>query len=178
MLKDVKISLLKEHIDKAKAQQMQLLKGPIKKVNRECDSLLTQIMKAKARYEQLDQHAEADKQKLDRYYDVQEFEAIGSDLISRDVCAIDSILLAKDRRQKSQRIESNLLFVNRTASKRILDKKASNAQQDIQDHIHSIETQKDVYLEQQISSSSGTEFKLSRTGSGAQVLKGPGSNRV
>lgn len=157
-LNDVKISLLMERVDKAKALQMQLLKGPVKKVNRECDAILGEIIKAKSRYEQMDGEAEANKAKLERYYDVQAFDFIGSDLISRDLCAIDSILLAKDRTRRALRVESNLLFVGRPATKRLLDKKGH----DIQEHLLSLETQRDVYVEQM---ASGTEFKLSRTGS-------------
>ena len=46
-MKDVKISLLKEHIDKAKAKQLEILKGPMKRVNRDCDILLNEILKLK-----------------------------------------------------------------------------------------------------------------------------------
>lgn len=69
-LKDVKIALLKEHIDKAKAKQMELLKGPVKKINRECDALLNEILKAKQLYEKRDITNEANRSKLDRYYSI------------------------------------------------------------------------------------------------------------
>lgn len=131
-LKDVKIGLLKEHIDKAKAKQIELLKGPIKTLNRESDALLLQILKAKMSYERMDSKLESDRKRLDRYYDIQEFDAIGSDLISRDVCAIDSVLLAKDRRKNTARVESNILFVTRTASKKLMEKK--NAESDLNEH--------------------------------------------
>lgn len=53
-IKDVKISLLKEHIEKAKAKQMDILKGPMKRVNRDCDMVLNEILKSKQQYEKLE----------------------------------------------------------------------------------------------------------------------------
>jgi len=85
----------------------------------------------------MDSKLESDRKRLDRYYDIQEFDAIGSDLISRDVCAIDSALLSKDRRKNTARVESNILFVTRTASKKLMEKK--NAESDLNEHYQAIE---------------------------------------
>lgn len=53
-LKDVKISLLMEHIEKAKSSQMELLKGPVKQLNREADSILNEIIKTKSDFEKFE----------------------------------------------------------------------------------------------------------------------------
>jgi hypothetical protein len=97
-LKDVKIGLLKEHIDKAKARQMELLKGGVKKLNRDCDLILGQILKAKIQYEKMDEDSEGNKARLERYYDVEQFDNIAGDLLNRDMIAVDSALLSRDRR--------------------------------------------------------------------------------
>ena len=50
---------------------------------------------------------------------------------------IDSCLLVKDAKTKIGRVESNLLFFGKTASKKILDKRNPGA--DINDHILSLD---------------------------------------
>ena len=44
ILRDVKIALLKEHIDKAKAKQMEILKGPLRRVRPDSEQLLNLIL--------------------------------------------------------------------------------------------------------------------------------------
>ena len=44
VLRDVKISLLKEHIDKAKAKQMEILKGAMRRVRPDSEQLLNLLM--------------------------------------------------------------------------------------------------------------------------------------
>lgn len=58
---------------------------------------------------------------------------------------IDSCLLVKDGKRKTGKVESNLLFFGKTASKKVMDKRNPGA--DINDHINSLENQKDLYNE-------------------------------
>eukprot|EP00347_Sterkiella_histriomuscorum_P001927 403370134 len=142
-VKDVKISLLKEHIDKAKAKQLEILKGPMKRVNRDCDILLNEILKLKNQFEKLDASNQLNRTKLNNYYSIDRFESISADLIARDLNVIDSCLLVKDKR-KTGRVESNILFLGKPAAKKIMDKRNPGA--DLNDHYISLEAQKDLYL--------------------------------
>ena len=69
-LKDVKIALLKEHIEKAKSKQLEILKGPLKRVNRECDMVLNEVLKLRHQFDKLEQTNRTQKTHLDNYYSI------------------------------------------------------------------------------------------------------------
>ncbi len=82
-MKDVQISLLKERIEKAKAKQMELLRGPSLAAlkNQSSEGLLMELIKIKKNYSLMGaENAKIDK-RLEAFHDVDQFESIASDLI-------------------------------------------------------------------------------------------------
>ena len=82
----------------------------MKKVNRECDIILNEILKLKQNYEKHELSNKKKRASLQHYYDFDQFAQIGGDLLARDLCLVDSCLLVKDKR-KTGRVESNLVMV-------------------------------------------------------------------
>lgn len=106
--------------------------------------VLNEVLKLRHQFDKLEQANKSVKVALDNYYSIDQFESIGGDLMARDLNLIDSCLLVKDKK-RTGRVESNLLFFGKTGTNRILNN-PRGAANDINDHMVSLEKQKELYL--------------------------------
>lgn len=120
---------------------MELLKGPIHALDSNTQDKLVILHKLKEDYETAKEKNFKYMEQLDRYYNFDTFEEVGSDLIARDLCLLDSAMLAMNKGGLG-RVESNILLINQQSANLMLEKRNPTADYEL--HQHAYAQQKDV----------------------------------
>jgi hypothetical protein len=84
-----------------------------------------ELFSIRKRFDDLKKQRATLKSQIDQYYSIDSFGMVSHELAERDLCIVDSAFVASGRSRAVPRLDSNVLFVNHTASQLMIGKNES-----------------------------------------------------